>query len=92
MARWRVDILRQRAEYRRTVEADSEKEAIEKAAKSDVGRACAGQWSPIGRKPGRRMSATGVADASGRFAQELRQRLSRIGEISGQFPSHQAPQ
>ena len=28
-----VDILRQRAEYRRTVEADSEKEAIEKAAK-----------------------------------------------------------
>ena len=34
MARWRVDVLRQRAEHLGTVEAHSEKEAIEKAAKT----------------------------------------------------------
>jgi hypothetical protein len=34
MARWRVDILRQRAEHLGTVEADTEKEAIAKAAKA----------------------------------------------------------
>ena len=33
MARWRVDVLRQRAEHLGTVEADNEKEAIAKAAK-----------------------------------------------------------
>jgi hypothetical protein len=33
MARWRVDIIRKRAEHLGTVEADTEKEAIEKAAK-----------------------------------------------------------
>jgi hypothetical protein len=32
MARWRVDIIRKRAEHLGTVEAASEKEAIEKAA------------------------------------------------------------
>ena len=34
MARWRVDIIRQRAEHLGTIEAANEKEAIEKAAKS----------------------------------------------------------
>jgi hypothetical protein len=33
MPRWRVDIIRKRAEHLGTVEAASEKEAIEKAAK-----------------------------------------------------------
>jgi hypothetical protein len=33
MARWRVDIIRSRAEYLGIVEAATEKEAIEKAAK-----------------------------------------------------------
>ena len=33
MARWRVDIIRKRAEHLGTVEAASKKEAIEKAAK-----------------------------------------------------------
>jgi hypothetical protein len=33
MARWRVDIIRKRAEHLGTVEAATEKEAIEKAAK-----------------------------------------------------------
>jgi hypothetical protein len=33
MARWRVDIIRKRAEHLGTVEAANEKEAIEKAAK-----------------------------------------------------------
>jgi hypothetical protein len=33
MARWRVDIIRKRAEHLGTIEAASEKEAIEKAAK-----------------------------------------------------------
>jgi hypothetical protein len=33
MARWRIDIIRKRAEHLGTVEAASEKEAIEKAAK-----------------------------------------------------------
>jgi hypothetical protein len=33
MPRWRVDILRHRAEHLGTVEAANEKEAIEKAAK-----------------------------------------------------------
>ena len=32
MARWRVDIIRKRAEHLGTVEAATEKEAIEKAA------------------------------------------------------------
>jgi hypothetical protein len=32
MARWRVDIIRKRAEHLGTVEAASEKEAIDKAA------------------------------------------------------------
>ena len=32
MARWRVDLIRKRAEHLGTVEAASEKEAIEKAA------------------------------------------------------------
>jgi hypothetical protein len=32
MTRWRVDIIRKRAEYLGTVEAATEKEAIEKAA------------------------------------------------------------
>jgi hypothetical protein len=32
MTRWRVDIIRKRAEHLGTVEAASEKEAIEKAA------------------------------------------------------------
>jgi hypothetical protein len=32
MPRWRVDIIRKRAEHLGTVEAASEKEAIEKAA------------------------------------------------------------
>ena len=33
MARWRIDIIRKRAEHLGTIEAASEKEAIEKAAK-----------------------------------------------------------
>ena len=33
MARWRVDIIRHRAEHLGTIEAANEKEAIEKAAK-----------------------------------------------------------
>jgi hypothetical protein len=33
MARWRVDIIRRRAEHLGNVEAATEKEAIEKAAK-----------------------------------------------------------
>ena len=33
MARWRVDIIRKRAEHLGTVEAATEKDAIEKAAK-----------------------------------------------------------
>ena len=33
MARWRVDIIRRRAEHLGTVEAATEKEAIAKAAK-----------------------------------------------------------
>jgi hypothetical protein len=33
MARWRVDIIRKRAEHLGTVEAANEKEAIDKAAK-----------------------------------------------------------
>ena len=33
MARWRVDIIRKRAERLGTIEAVNEKEAIEKAAK-----------------------------------------------------------
>jgi hypothetical protein len=32
MPRWRVDIIRKRAEHRGTIEAANEKEAIEKAA------------------------------------------------------------
>jgi hypothetical protein len=34
MARWRVDIIRRRAEHLGTVDAATEKEAIEKAAKA----------------------------------------------------------
>ena len=34
MARWRVDLIRKRVEHLGTVEADSEKEAIAKAAKT----------------------------------------------------------
>ena len=34
MARWRVDLIRKRAEHLGTVEAANEKEAIEKAAKA----------------------------------------------------------
>ena len=33
MARWRVDIIRKRAEHLGTIEAASEREALEKAAK-----------------------------------------------------------
>ena len=33
MPRWRVDIIRKRAEHLGTVEAATEKEAVEKAAK-----------------------------------------------------------
>ena len=33
MPRWRVDIIRKRAEHLGTIEAANEKEAIEKAAK-----------------------------------------------------------
>ena len=33
MARWRVDIIRKRAEHLGTVEAANERQAIEKAAK-----------------------------------------------------------
>ena len=33
MARWRIDIIRKRAEHLGTIEAVSEKDAIEKAAK-----------------------------------------------------------
>src|ERR1700730_12167414 len=48
MARWRIDILRKRAEPLGTIEAASEREAIEKAAKELTAHPNAGTgWSRI---------------------------------------------